>query len=322
MKKLMNYTTAIILAVVFSLSLTSCDFHLKDYKPMEAFYRLMKVERRAQNLKKLNVSISEEEAVIETNLVDEKEKTIPIKITNESVYDVLIFTDVHFGKDYLNLGEYRRDKELFKALENTKSVSGEYLINTIKFAIGLGDFADHGLLKECEEYNKEIRDPLEKIYGIPLYNIVGNHDLYNSGWNAWEKTMYPHTSFYKFETPSFSWYFLDSASGTLGGYQYDALEEEMYLDKKKKLVFSHVPVYADNNLYFTMQNTEERNKLINTCAATSTQFFIDGHSHKERRFDFGAFIEQNIADFLTSNSYGILHINEGKGIAELYLHRY
>lgn len=310
MKKIIKSKSVVLFTFLFTLVLTSCDFHFFSYKPSEAFYRLMKVERRAKELKKLNISEDSDKALIMTNLRNSKNEEIPLKINSDEIYDVLIITDVHFGNEYSLPNGERRDNEWFKALEKEKSESGKKLLDSVKFAIGLGDFADHGLLKECEDYNREIRDPLEKKYGIPLYNIVGNHDLYNSGWDAWEKTMYPHTSFYKFETPSFSWYFLDSASGTLGGYQYDALENEMLNDSKEKLIFSHVPVYSDNYLYFTMQNPEERNRLINTCALTNTKFFIDGHTHKLREYSFGSFFEQNISDFFTSCKYAVLHVNE------------
>lgn len=320
MKKSSHLIILSLVLLICSATFVSCVIF--DYSLYEAFYRPMKVEDRARKIEKLNISVDQTGSKIRTNMQNELGEEKPLVIRSDDSYNVLIITDVHFGNPSCAQDGIRHDSDWFKMLESKKTEKGERFLDTVKFAVGLGDFAEHGYLEECQDYNKNIRDRLEKEYGIPLFNIVGNHDLYNSGWNNWKTTMFPHTSFYKFETPSFSWYFLDSASGTLGEYQFDALRKEMLNDSKKKLVFSHIPLYADNYLYFSLQNTDERNRLISTLAETSARYFIEGHSHEKRSYDFGAFTEMNIADFALSRSYGILQVNESDKTAFFHDEKY
>lgn len=311
MKKFLVVLSAVFVSVFM---FSACKFS-QDYALSEGFYRLMSVERRATVLKNLNNDVFEDKTVIATAMVDSEGIPRAISVNKNENYDVLIVTDLHFGNENSGKNGPRREREWFEAITK-KDESGIAIIDNVKFVICLGDVAEHGYRGEYLRYNRDVVEPLEAL-GIPVYNILGNHDLYNSGWNGFSGYMYPFTSFYKFETPEFSWYFLDSASGSLGGYQYDTLERDMKEDNKKKLVFSHVPLYADDFLYFTMQNTEERNKIISTCATNSTRLFIDGHTHKDRDSDFGKFKEKNLPGFLEKYGYGILHINEENGTAAI-----
>ena len=283
-KNIFAFIKILSLFVSVSLLFSSCKYNIG-----EGFARLMKVEERATNLR-----ILDQEPVLNA-------------ITDSEEYDVLVITDVHFGNENHGKNGPRREDDFFAHLEDASS--GAALIDSVKFVICMGDIAEHGYDDEFKRFNAVIKAWFD-AKGIPIYHVVGNHDLYNSGWKNWAANNYPNTSFYKFETPSFSWYFLDSASGTLGWYQYDALDGHMRRDDKKKLVFTHIPVYAEDNLYFVMQNTEERNLLISTCAKTGVQLFVDGHTHKDRTSDFGKFIERNVPGFLEKSGYGVVHINE------------
>lgn len=281
-----------VLIIAISCFLCVCC-ELQKYGVDELFYRVMSVENRATNLKVLE------------------------KIDTESTpeYDVLIITDVHFGNENKGKNGPRRESEWFNQLTEIQP-NGKRLVDSVKFAICMGDVADHGKKEEFLRFDNDIRKSLEAITtdvspsGIKIYNIIGNHDLYNNGWSEWSSIMYPHTSFYKFETSKYSWYFIDSASGTVGGYQFNALSSSLKNDDKPKFMFSHVPIYAEDTLYFTMQNTQERNLLIAQCARNNVEFFIDGHTHKNRTSDFGKFTERNIPGFLEKYSYAIMHVNE------------
>lgn len=279
----------------------SCKF--LDYDLTEAFHRLMKVELRAQGIE-----------LITTNAAVNS-------IGAEDEYDVLIITDIHFGNENKGLNGPRREDEWFAKLNTVNTQTGKSLMDTTKFVICLGDIAEHGLESETLAYKAAIVDVFE-AKGISVFNVVGNHDLYNSGWTQWSNNLYPGTSFYKFETPSFSWYFLDSASGTLGGFQYEEMDKTMSKDPKDKLVFTHIPLYAENHQYFVMQNTDERNKIINTCAKYFTKKFVDGHTHVKRTSNFGKFTEHNIPGFLSKYGYAVLHVNEKNKKTVLNVHYY
>lgn len=286
---IMNKRNFIILILSSCLLTSSCS--LMDYDLSEALYRHWNVNKRAKSLKILD-----------------SEKTIN-EITSDDEYDVLIFTDVHFGNENNGRNGKRREKEWFEKLTEINSSTNQTIIENVRFAICLGDIADHGLVKETLRFKEEIEKELEK-FNIKTYNIVGNHDLYNSGWNQWSENLNPGTSFYKFSTQSFSWYFIDSASGTIGSYQFDSLLSDMKNDDKIKFVFSHIPIYAENFTYFVMQDSEERNKLISCCAKYNIQAFIAGHTHYKFQTDLGKFVEYTIPSFLEKYAYAILHVNE------------
>lgn len=291
-KKVLIISTILLLLT----TLNSC--RLMEYDLTEAFYRLMNVEKRTAEFKVLED---------ETNLN---------LIADDEEYDVLIITDIHIGNENHGKNGPRREADWFKQLNEIDSETGKAILDEVKFAICLGDVADHGLLGEFNRFNSLVTEKLQETKtskapeGIKIYSVVGNHDLYNSGWNYWSQTQYPGTSFYKFETPSFSWYFIDSASGTIGDQQFDILQKNLKNDPKPKLLFSHIPLYADNFQYFIMQDTEERNAIINTVSKNNSRMFIDGHTHEELYTDFGKFQEINVPGFLEKYGYGILHVNE------------
>lgn len=292
-------------AAISSFILTTSSCKLSQYSLSEAFSRIMKVELRAQKLLVLNN---------EPALMD---------ITANDEYDVLIIADPHFGNENHEGNGPRRENDFFKQITTVDPETGKAIADNVQFAICIGDIAEHGLRKESIEYKIQFESRLESIKtlkapeGIKIYNIVGNHDLYNSGWTQWSELFYPYTSFYKFETPTFSWYFLDSASGTIGGYQMEALNDAMSEDPKKKIVISHIPLYANNFLYFSMQNTQERNKIVNICANNNTQAFIDGHTHYYEVSDLGKFTEFTMPGMLQVYGYAVLHVNEAQGTYSL-----
>lgn len=287
--KIRKLSSCILSLLLASLFVSSCG--LAEYGLDELFSRKMDTDERAGSLTVLTGT------------------EVPSVAAGDE-YDVLLIADVHFGNENKGKNGPRRETEWFDKLQD------DHIIDNVKFAICLGDVADHGTLEEFTRFNTEIRDKFS-MYGIPLYSVTGNHDLYNSGWAFWTATQNPGTSFYKFTTPSFSWYFLDSGSGSLGDIQFTLLKKDLKTDSNKKLFFTHVPLYADDEFCFIMQNTDERNKLISLLASTDTVYFVDAHVHGELSTNFGKFTEYNIPSLLEQYSFGILHIDEAAGTARI-----
>lgn len=229
-------------------------------------------------------------------------------------YAVLLITDVHFGGENSGSNGARKDLEFLLWLKNLKAemeAAGTPELYP-SFAICLGDMAEHGYESEFLNYHLFTETLNTEEYGnLVTYNVVGNHDLYNSGWDRYKVHCYPYNSFYKFRTSSLSWYFLDSASGTLGDDQLTSLSRDMkYLEKgRKKLVFTHVPVYADGLFYFIMQEADERNRFISLLGEEDTIALFDGHTHQEHTCNLG-FIEYNIPGYLAKRAFSILYVNE------------
>ena len=202
-----------ILIVLFSLCFVTCKYGLG-----EGFYRKNPVKSRANALKELN-----------------DETTQNLLSSLGSKYDVLLISDLHFGKDESS----QHERALFDWLD---SLSAD---KRPSFCINLGDTADHGLSEEYDSYLVFQEQLRSKLKSPVVFNVLGNHDLFNSGWSSWKEKMYPNMSFYHFETNNVSWYFLDSGSGTLGERQVEILSDAIKHDSKQKIISLHYPLYGD-----------------------------------------------------------------------------
>ena len=258
------------------------------------------------------------EFIFRSNSVESRSDTLyslpDVKPATGKVYAVLIITDVHFGGENSGNNGSRKDVQFLSWLKDLKAKTDNAGTPELypSFAICLGDVAEHGTDSEFVRYQLFTETLNTDDYGnIKTYNVIGNHDLYNSGWDSFRIHCYPHTSFYKFHTDSLVWYFLDSASGTLGDDQLSALRKDMkYFEKgRKKLVFTHVPVYAEGLFYFVMQDTDERNRFISLLGEEDTIAIVDGHTHQEHVSNLG-FIEYNVPGYLEKRAFAIMYVDE------------
>lgn len=272
--------------VLSSLLFSSCKYGWE-----EGLYRKANVNTRASAMKELTA------------------ETVPSSPSALSgKYTVAVISDVHFGA---------------KAGNGIDNISGRFLdwLKTLSeknelpaFIICLGDIAECGTKSEIQNYADFIK-LVEDTYAIKTYTILGNHDLYNSGWNNWKNIVAPYTSFYHFTTKTFSWYFVDSASGSLGTNQYEKLKDVMKKDTAPKIVCSHYPVYAGGNFYFCLQNTVERNSLITLFAENNVKVALEGHTHIYCETNFGSFMEETLPGYLEKGKWELLSVDEDAGTA-------
>ena len=225
-------------------------------------------------------------------------------------YTVIVLTDIHFGyKDGFGraIDHDDLDNTFFNWLDN-------YIASHEKpaFCICLGDVVQHGWESEFQEYVAfctKLSAKLTTTGANLVYTVLGNHDVYNSGWNNYTKYVFP-TSFYRFDTNTFHWYFLDTASGSMGTEQMEAFSRALAADSSApKIICTHYPVYADGQIYYVLQNTYERDKLITILAKRNTKFYMAGHSHQFHHFNFGDFEELNVPTYLEGH-WALVTIHE------------
>lgn len=204
-----------------------------------------------------------------------------LDVTSMPVYSFAIISDVHIGT---TLSNNRDDKAFIKSfMELLKSSDPA---QRPQFVISLGDELDSGRKWQADEYNKllkKISDAAKAELGVSryhTYSIVGNHDLYNNGWNIWKTEIYPYRSFYKIPLGNFSYYILDTGNGTLGYKQLEAFEREIRKDTNKKICFSHYPFYANGIWLFTIQDTKERARVLTALVNNDFLLLGEGHKHK------------------------------------------
>ena len=221
-------------------------------------------------------------------------------------FNCLILTDTHFGAN-----ENAPIEELF-AWINAQNPADKPL-----FCLILGDIVESGRESQYKDYAQFV-ERLKNETGIETYAVAGNHDLYNSGWKYWKKYAAPHTSYYRFKTANFSWYFLDSANGTLGSSQLYDFIDRAKSDPSPKLIFTHYPVYAGGVFYFALSNPRERALLLDACARYDAKFILAGHNHSGGEYDYGVFKEVNLKAFRQMRKIYILSVDEsGAGAAAL-----
>lgn len=198
--------------------------------------------------------------------------------TSGSVYTFLIITDIHFGaKGYGTV-----------PLEQIKTTitSRTSIEDKPAFIAVLGDVADNGLEGEYQQYADFISKVSAACGGARVLNVAGNHDLWNDGWGRWKKYATPGNSFYSFSVPEWnrSFYFTDTASGTMGKKQLQKFISVLKSDGNRKFVFTHYPFYGDKEAskdrYFVLADTAERNTLISLCANNKVDGVFCGHFHE------------------------------------------
>ena len=221
-------------------------------------------------------------------------------------YEVLVLTDVHKGASYYKSGV---DAAFEKWLNS-------YDLSKVKFALGLGDFADGAKEGQMKDYAALVSKIEAK--GIKVLNVIGNHDLFQSdGYELYSKYCYPGTSYYKFYTKNLAWYGLDSGSGTLGSRQLEGLKAAMAVESKRVVVFTHVPLsrseLAQWFLPFCLRDTTERNILIQFFSEMEIQGYLCGHYHPGGVDKFGNFTQYNFKSFGENGVWYIMYVDEDAG---------
>lgn len=285
---------ALIPIAVFSLALAACNFGLPIF-----LYAETGVEDRIDSLKTLTGA------------------DLP-QITSGGKYSFIVLTDPHFGEE-----KYSRKEEAF--LKKFKE-----LLNNAdptlrpRFIVNIGDTLDGGHQSEADEFEKVCAVWIETgkselgVSDYKVYSILGNHDLYNNGWEVWKERIYPKTSFYTFTLNAggpnnFDFLFLDTGNGTLGGRQIEALEDGLQKSARPKIIFMHYPLYAGGIFYFALDDVQERSRLIADFASANVKYVFEGHKHSVNSYDFGKFKEEVVGAYLQYKTFGLVTVDENSG---------
>lgn len=268
---------SIIVLILLGLTIFSCDY--ADYAADNLFYYGNAVQNRVNELVKLEDDFS----------------ALPEE------YTVLVLADVHVGDKKDGAPPIPFEK-LYSWLENLDESQKP------AFALCLGDVADTA----SEEHYKEFavfEEKLSKDYGIKAYNAVGNHDVYQSGWDNWKNYCYPNASFYCFDTPNFTFYSFDTSTGNVGEKQMELFKESLYSNSKPKVIFTHYPLYT-KDFFFCMENTTERNLLMQYFRETDVKLYLAGHLHYLEECDFTSYKGIAVPSFRYESSWGFVTVNE------------
>lgn len=239
-------------------------------------------------------------------------------------YSFLVVSDIHIGAN--DVHHSKINKFLDKEIPNLFSSDDKTRIP--RFLINLGDTGDGGHSKEYSEFNEYFgiggkiqniakeKGIVEKAEDFKIYSILGNHDLYNNGWENWKKMVWPYTTSFYFSVSSdskykpLSFYFVDTGNGSLGKDQTDAFETLLKSDQNPKLIFSHYPFYSDQVPFMAIEDTTERNYLLDLFQENKAADLFGGHVHTNFKKDLGSFNQINTAALFKNGYYRLVTVDE------------
>ena len=200
-------------------------------------------------------------------------------------YSFIVLTDIH-GNTH--------------GLEKLQTVTKN---NTeIKFAALCGDITQNG----SEQELKKILE-IARSLTIPVYPVIGNHDLYFGNWSVWKKLI--GSTSYRINGDGATLFILDSANGFLGKEQTDWLENGLKSAKGRVFVFSHHNLFLDTANIQQLADTRERARILSLLSGKCDIMFT-GHSHDRLIEKAGGTLYINIEDFITNETYCLVSVKK------------
>lgn len=279
----------VLYSVILSFLFVSCDYGWSEF-----FGRGDEVNERS------------------SQMIDLDSISIAPSVDNSPTYSVVLFSDMHVG-----ITSDSDFEDFKKWVSNCKTTLG-LMGYPVKFLISLGDVTNTGASEEYDTYRRYCKN-MEDELGLKTYSVVGNHDLYNSGWKYYKSRVFPYSSCYKFTTSAggknLSWYFFDTASGTFGSEQIKAMKSNMARDPNEKLVFTHYPLFGNVLPYYILQNVDERDFVVSFFAKNRVRKVFNGHTHIHLETNFGDyFTEHTLASFKRKRACAVLKVDQALGV--------
>ena len=154
---------------------------------------------------------------------------------------------------------------------------------------------------------------------MPSFCLIGNHDLYQDGWNQFFSRFGSSSYLFVISTPVAEDLFicLDTANGTLGRSQLNWLRE---LLKSKRPNYRHCLVFTHNNFFLERHtessalSIEELEVLVELFTANKVDMEISGHDHKHAAKTLGNttyLIMDALMDGLENSGYLVIGVRNG-----------
>lgn len=180
-------------------------------------------------------------------------------VVDPNNFNFAVITDTHY---------YDKPLHYIKNLQDDLAAYG------IEFIAVAGDITQAGQDKQIEYFLSD-----KATSTVPVYPLIGNHDLYNNGFSRYSQKI--GRSIYDFSIGDSTFIFLDSANGTLGDEQRIWYEEKLKANTKSNIfVFSHYSL--TDNAWQTptaMPYPVEVYNLISLNDQYNVDYFISGHLH-------------------------------------------
>ena len=216
-------------------------------------------------------------------------------------YQFYVCTDSHVGQTTTNLQTF------------ATQMRGD---SSAAFGVMLGDCTDQRGVMPL--YAEAIASSSEA--DAPIFSLIGNHDLFFSGWDDYYKLLGPSVYWFEVSYGSGKDLFitLDSASGTLGRKQMEWLKGLLATrrsDYRHCVVFTHTNIFYTDNSQTGSGNMamEETCVLTDLLARHNVTLCLQGHDHSREDLTFGGVrytIVGTIRDEVDNPEYLIIRLSD------------
>ncbi len=191
-----------------------------------------------------------------------KEIELPSVLGKTTSYSFGVVTDLHYYNSrphYLKRIQSQIDKGTLD----------------IDFIVNLGDTSQSATEGQFQLYLEDMES-----LKIPIYTLIGNHDIQMEGEKLYNKYISTDTS-YSFHIGNTQFIMLDTANGTLGTKQMAWYEDLLSKSKAtNKLVFSHYGITSKGwQGLVSLSYQEEVYRLYSMHDTYNVDFFFNGHTH-------------------------------------------
>jgi len=139
----------------------------------------------------------------------------------------------------------------------------------VKFVAIVGDITQTGSRAEIEKFIG-----IANNLGVPVFPVIGNHDVFFGNWPAWERLI--GSTVYRVNVGEDTLLILDSANAFLGAQQLAWLESELRDSGGRVFVFTHISIFTRRTLHI---DARERAQIVSMLSGRADAV-LSGHSHR------------------------------------------
>jgi 3',5'-cyclic AMP phosphodiesterase CpdA len=177
-----------------------------------------------------------------------------------SGYSFIFFSDVHIDKD---------------SNSRLEEMAGK--IGSAKFIVIGGDITQSGERGEIERFIT-----ITESFGVPVYPVLGNHDIFFGNWSEWRELIGSSRYRVDGDDGQTSIIILDTANSVIGADQFNWLEQQLSSARAHTFIFTHANIFtASNPIHSTagLADTRERARLVSMLNSARVKNCFTGHAH-------------------------------------------
>jgi 3',5'-cyclic AMP phosphodiesterase CpdA len=198
-------------------------------------------------------------------------------------FNFMVITDLHYYNTQLDI---------------IKNINANRASWNLSFIVVDGDIVQDGLKKNYDLATEDFATT-----ALPIYTVIGNHDLYNNGFEIYKK-VFGRTVYDIKIGRILHMVFLDTANGTIGELQKNWLDDVIRKsDSKYKIVFTHYSP-TDNSVWqslTTMSYPDDSYYLYDLFDTYNVDFCVAGHLHTYDRKEIRG-VKYIIIDDISGNN--------------------